>query len=167
VLISSLFSSPGSVGIIPLMEWLIRSLPHLQFFEARTRRANTIVASHQIGGSPPPAAPAQSGPGPSLRPTSAGFDIEAHPPPDAERSASGQFALHRRLKRHAERLQSAIVRISSTHSLLADEFGDHTLFLFGDLADLDVASLWSIGTGLSEQVSALTLAGPGVMTPGR
>jgi hypothetical protein len=114
---------------------------------------------------PPPSTPTQSGPGPGFRPTSAGFDVEVNPPPDAERANPVQISLHRRLQRHIERLRSAVFRIENEHRMLAAEFADYTVFLSADLADLDVTSLWSVGTGLSEQVTAIVSAGPNVIAP--
>jgi hypothetical protein len=113
----------------------------------------------------PPTVPAQSGPGPAFRPTASGFDIEGHPPPDEERSDPIQVSLHRRLQLHAHRLQASIVTINNTHTALAEEFQDYCQFLSADLVSLDVASLWSVGTGLAEQLLASTASGPGVLTP--
>jgi predicted DNA-binding transcriptional regulator AlpA len=112
-----------------------------------------------------PDPPTGSGPGPTIRPTGAGFDLETHSAPDAERTDPVQIALHRRLQRHISRLQSAIVRIENTHPTLAAEFTDYAIFLSPDLADLDVPSAWSVGSGLSQQVKTTTAVGPGVMTP--
>jgi hypothetical protein len=145
----------------------LTTVPGKVIFQIGDRSFSTdkIPKTVQISNVPKPTPPRQSGPGPRLRPTNAGFDIQGRAPPNSERTNPGQVALHNRLKRHATRLESAIARISNTHKLLADEFNDYALFLSTDLADLDVASLWSVGTGLSEQVSAQTQAGQGVMTP--
>jgi hypothetical protein len=110
-------------------------------------------------------APVQSGPGPTLRPTRSGFDIEGHPPPEIERLDAVQIALHRRLQVEVYRLRSAILPLDNTHRALADEFNDYCQFLSADLTSLDVASLWSVGTALADQIRASTSAGPNVLTP--
>ncbi len=45
-------------------------------------------------------------------------------------------------------------RIGNTHPALAAEFGDYVVFVSPDSRELDVASLWSAGSGLSEFVRA-------------
>jgi hypothetical protein len=47
-----------------------------------------------------------------------------------------------------------MTRISNTHPTLAAEFADYAVFVGPDLTELDVASLWSAGSGLSEFVRA-------------
>ena len=81
-------------------------------------------------------------------------------PSETERDNADQKALHIRLMRRVERLREAMVRIGNTHPTLAAEFADYAMFVGPDLADLDVASLWSAGSGLSEFVRAFDTQDP-------
>ena len=64
---------------------------------------------------PPPAVPRQTSPGPTLKPTDAGFDIAQQPPPESERDDPELQRLHQQLRRLAERLAASMPRISNTH----------------------------------------------------
>jgi len=118
-----------------------------------------------VRNSGPPTVPVQTSPGPTLTPTSTGFEIRANPLPESARSDPGQISLHTQLRRMADKLQVSIPRISNTHAALADEFETYFEFLTADLTDLNLFSLWCAGSGLSEHIRALDQAGPGVMTP--
>ena len=114
---------------------------------------------------PAPPIPDQISPGPTLKPTSAGFDIAIHPPPEAEREDRELQRLHQQLRRLTERLAESMPRISNTHKELADEFAAYVEFLAPDLSDLDITSFWAVGTGLGAHIRALGRASPNVMTP--
>jgi hypothetical protein len=86
--------------------------------------------------------------------TPGGFELAPRLPEETERNHADQKALHIRLMRRVERLQGAMPRISNTHPTLCAELSDYIVFVSPDLAELDVASLWSAGSGLSEFVRA-------------
>ena len=50
-------------------------------------------------------------------------------------------------------------RIQNTHKALYDEFTDYVAFASGDLAALDVPSLWSAGAALNDMVEELAKLG--------
>ncbi len=103
---------------------------------------------------PPPPAP-EPGPGPLFVPTAAGFDLQPRLPEEAERTDPTQIALHAQLRKRVARLQSSMRGIGNTHPVLAAEFADYAVFVARDLAELDVASLWSAGSGLATFIAAL------------
>jgi hypothetical protein len=95
------------------------------------------------------------GPGSTFVPTQQGYELEPQGLEGHERDDQVQRSLHARLRRRVERLQGAMGRIGNTHPTLAAEFADYAMFVGPDLDELDVASLWSAGSGLSEFVRAL------------
>jgi hypothetical protein len=101
----------------------------------------------------PPSAP-DPGPGSIFVPTPGGFELTPRVPEEAERDDVDQKALHVRLRLRVERLRGAMTRIDNTHPILAAEFADYAAFVAPELAELDVASLWSAGSGLFEFVRA-------------
>jgi pimeloyl-ACP methyl ester carboxylesterase len=107
----------------------------------------------------PPDVP-EPGPGSIFVPTAAGFELDPRLPEETERNDAVQKALHISITRRIERLRDAIARISNTHPILAAEFADYAVFVGPDLAELDVASLWSAGSGLSEFVRAFDTQDP-------
>lgn len=133
--------------------------------EAEYVAANNAYASvlREVG--PPPSLPKQTSPGPTLRPTSAGFDIAIQPPPETERDDPELQRLHQQLRRLADRLATSMPRISNTHKELADEFAAYLEFLTPNLIDLDITSFWAVGTGLGAHIRALNRAGSNVMAP--
>jgi hypothetical protein len=98
---------------------------------------------------------------PRLGPASAfvrifsGFEVSAQVPEEDERDDNTQKVLHSRLIRRVKRLNGLIERINNTQPALAAEFHDYAIFVSRDLDDLDVVSLWSAGSGLSEFVRSL------------
>jgi hypothetical protein len=111
----------------------------------------------QVTANAPPAPspePSDPGPGSIFVVTPGGFELAPRRPEETERNDADQKALHIRLTRRVERLREAMTRISNTHPTLAAECTDYAVFVGPDLADLDVASLWSAGSGLFEFVRA-------------
>ena len=117
--------------------------------------AKTIIVSGRglFGDEVPPDVP-EPGPGSIFVATAAGFELDPRLPEETERNDAVQKALHISITRRIERLRNAIARISNTHPILAAEFADYAVFVGPDLAELDVASLWSAGSALSEFVRA-------------
>jgi pimeloyl-ACP methyl ester carboxylesterase len=107
----------------------------------------------------PPDVP-EPGPGSIFVATAAGFELDPRLPEETERNDAVQKALHISITRRIGRLRDAIARISNTHPILAAEFADYAVFVGPDLAKLDVASLWSAGSGLSEFVRAFDTQDP-------
>jgi len=95
------------------------------------------------------------GPGSIFVPTKQGYELEPPGFEGDERDDPVQRSLHGRLRRRVERLQGAMGRIGNTHPTLAAEFADYAIFVAANLDGLDIASLWSAGSGLSEFVRAL------------
>ena len=128
------------------------SFPGDSSFMAET----TIVSGRGLllpGDEVPPDVP-EPGPGPIFVATAAGFELDPRLPEETERNDAVQKALHISITRRIERLRDAIARISNTHPILAAEFADYAVFVGPDLAELDVASLWSAGSAISEFVRA-------------
>ena len=122
----------------------------------------TIVSGRGLllpGDEVPPDVP-EPGPGSIFVATAAGFELDPRLPEETERNDAVQNALHISITRRIERLRDAIARISNTHPILAAEFADYAVFVGPDLAELDVASLWSAGSGLSEFVRAFDTQDP-------
>lgn len=134
-------------------------------FRALGKRIIADFQMEQESQAAPPAVPIQTSPGPTLAPTSAGFDIQVKSPPEAERLDEELLRLHQQLRRRANRLAASMPRIGNTHAALEEEFGDYLEFLAADLVDLDVTSFWAVGTGLGAHIRALNRTGPNVMTP--
>jgi hypothetical protein len=108
----------------------------------------------------------EPGPGSTFVMTPGGFELAPRLPEEEERKDADQKALHTRLIHRVERLRKDMVRIGNTHPTLAAEFADYAIFVGPDLAALDVASLWSAGSGLLEFVRAFDTQDPNsTLTP--
>lgn len=108
-----------------------------------------------------PAIPAYS-PGPRLRLTRSGFDFLPTPPSDAECNDVTQQTLFQRLRRYVKSLADRIEQIHNTNPDLAAIVEDYRKLLPPKISDLDVASLWIMGSALQSTVNAIEadVAGP-------
>ena len=95
------------------------------------------------------------GPGSTFVVTTSGFELKPRIPARREHIEATQNILHASIKNRINNLRKMTLRISNTHPALTAELSAYAEFVCGDLAEIDVASLWSIGNCLSEIVREL------------
>lgn len=95
------------------------------------------------------------GPGPAFAPTPRGFENVPTLPTDRERADPAQIALHRAILRRIRSIDQNISRIQNTHTLLFDEYVDYATFVSNDIDDIDVPTIWSVGSALTDMIGRL------------
>lgn len=105
--------------------------------------------------------------GTQLWPTPSGLDIVESEIPAAERTDQQIATLHQNILRRVRRLDGVIARLDNSHRLLTDEYRDFVAFVSNDLPDINVATVWSVGSALTEIIDRYEAKRQSAITAGR
>jgi hypothetical protein len=139
--------------------------------DAQAKKARAVRAIDQgyttVAPAPPalqpPTAPS-IGPGAQFSPTAAGYEIEAAGMSDAERTNDTQMRLYDRVQRQIGKISPLLPTIGNSHPFLASEIADYIALAAVGMNDLDVPTVWSVGSAVREMLAQLTNTS-GTMTP--
>jgi hypothetical protein len=121
-----------------------------KLWEKGHKTANAAIKKklEEVG---PPKTPEEIS-GTTIDATPYGFELLGSTVPNQERSDPTQISLHASILRRIKRINTSVTSLDNTQKTLKDEYLDFASFISNDVADIDVATVWSCGAGLTDMV---------------